>query len=187
VIIDDVRTLLAYHYWARDRMLKALMPLTREEYTKEMGSSFTSIQDTLGHVYSAEWAWHQRWSGVSPTSQLPREAFPDVATVRDLWARTESDVRGFLEGLGEEGLERRFEYKTLAGDPGSVLGAPAPQGMPHSRERTAHTRIPSSSRTRHDPSRSMTASTRPRARCSAPGRRGRCHPGGASSSSGPAG
>lgn len=114
--IQDLRTLLDYHYWARDRMLKALAPLTQEQFTRELGSSFTSVQDTLGHVYSAEWAWHQRWIGQSPTSQLPRETFPDVATVATMWRKTEADVRGFLESLGEEGVNRVFEYKTLAGD-----------------------------------------------------------------------
>ena len=114
--IQDLRTLLDYHYWARDRMLAALTTLTPEQFTREMGSSFTSIQDTLGHVYSAEWAWHQRWQGVSPASQLPRETFSDVVTVRKLWEKTEADVRGFLDALGETGVERTFEYKTLAGD-----------------------------------------------------------------------
>jgi uncharacterized damage-inducible protein DinB len=121
VTIQELRTLLDYHYWARDRVLTALDPLTPEQYTRDLGSSFTSIQDTLGHVYSAEWAWHQRWTGASPTSQLPRETFPDVATVRTLWNKTETDVRGFLEGLGETGINRTFEYKTLAGDPGSSV------------------------------------------------------------------
>ena len=114
--IQDLRTLLDYHYWARDRMLIALAPLTHEQFVRELGSSFTSIQDTLGHVYSAEWAWHQRWTGNSPTSQLPRETFPDVGSVRTLWLKTEADVRGFLESLGEEGIHRVFAYKTLAGD-----------------------------------------------------------------------
>ena len=102
-------------------MLAALTTLTPEQFTRGMGSSFTSIQDTLGHVYSAEWAWHQRWQGVSPASQLPRETFPDVVTVRKLWEKTEADVRGFLEALGETGVERTFEYKTLAGDAGSSV------------------------------------------------------------------
>jgi uncharacterized damage-inducible protein DinB len=121
VTIQELRTLLDYHYWARDRVLTALEPLTPEQYARELGSSFTSIQDTLGHVYSAEWAWHQRWTGTSPTSQLPRETFPDVATVRTLWNKTETDVRGFLESLGEDGINRTFEYKTLTGDPGSSV------------------------------------------------------------------
>lgn len=49
--IQDLRTLLDYHYWARDRMLAALVPLTHDQFVRELGSSFTSIQDTLGHVY----------------------------------------------------------------------------------------------------------------------------------------
>lgn len=119
--IQDLSTLLDYHYWARDRMLNALEPLTHEQFTKEMGSSFTSVQDTLGHVYSAEWAWHQRWIGQSPASQLPRATFPDVATVRRLWQKTEADVRGFLESLGENGVEQTFHYKMLTGDAGSSV------------------------------------------------------------------
>jgi uncharacterized damage-inducible protein DinB len=102
-------------------MLKAVEPLTAEEFTKDLGSSFSSVQETLGHAYSAEWAWHQRWTGVSPASQLPRETFPDVAAVRRLWEKTEADVRGFLETLGETGIDRVFEYKTLTGDPGSSV------------------------------------------------------------------
>ena len=61
--LQDLRTLLDYHYWARDRILKALEPLSPEEFTRELGSSFTSVQATLAHVCSAEWAWHQRWIG----------------------------------------------------------------------------------------------------------------------------
>ena len=30
-------------------------------------------------------------------------------------------MRGFTEALGETGIERVFEYKTLAGDPGSSV------------------------------------------------------------------
>lgn len=119
--IQDLRTLLDYHYWARDRMLRALEPLSPEEFTRELGSSFTSVQATLAHVCSAEWAWHQRWIGQSPTAQQPKENFPDVATTRKAWQAIEADVRGFLEGLGETGIERVFEYKTLTGDPGSSI------------------------------------------------------------------
>ena len=119
--LQDLRTLLDYHYWARDRILSALEPVTPEQFTKALGSSFTSIQDTLGHVYSAEWAWHQRWIGKSPAAQLPRETFPDVATVKRLWEKTEAEVRAFLESLGEAGVERTFDYKMLTGEPASSV------------------------------------------------------------------
>jgi uncharacterized damage-inducible protein DinB len=116
VNIQDLRTLLDYHYWARDRVLKALEQVSAEQFTRELGSSFTSIQDTLGHVYSAEWAWHQRWIGHSPTAQLPSSTFPDVATVKAMWSKTEAEVRGFLESLGEGGVDRVIAYRTLTGE-----------------------------------------------------------------------
>ena len=63
---SDLRTLLDYHYWARDRVLDAAALLTPEQFTKDLGSSFTSVRDTLAHTYSAEWAWYSRWQGHSP-------------------------------------------------------------------------------------------------------------------------
>ncbi len=64
--LQDLRTLLDYHYWARDRMFEALEPLTPEQVNRDMGSSFKSIRDTVTHLYAAEWAWYSRWHGTSP-------------------------------------------------------------------------------------------------------------------------
>ena len=117
--LQDLKTLLDYHYWARDRLLDALEPLTPEQFNRDLGSSFRSIRETVVHTYAAEWAWHSRWQGQSPTALVTSEAFPDVAAVRRAWAEHEQKMRAFLEGLGEEGLTRAFEYKLLSGDPGS--------------------------------------------------------------------
>ena len=51
---SDLRTLLEYHYWARDRVLDAAALLTPEQFTKDLGGSFKSVRDTLAHVYAAE-------------------------------------------------------------------------------------------------------------------------------------
>ena len=112
---QDLQTLLDYHYWARDRMLDAVEPLTPEQYTKDMGSSFRSIRDTLVHVLSSEWAWHQRWQGLSPAAMLSTDPYPDVASLRAAWRDQEGKTRGFLEALGEENIDRVFEFTTLTG------------------------------------------------------------------------
>ena len=116
----DLQTLLDYHYWARDRMLDAAEKLTAEQFTRDLGSSFRSVRDTLVHTYSAEWAWHSRWRGVSPTSPRKADEYPDVATVRAQWADLEKNVRGFLADLDEAGLSRVIEYKMFSGQPGST-------------------------------------------------------------------
>jgi uncharacterized damage-inducible protein DinB len=118
VTIDDIGALLDYHYWARDRLLAAVEPLSDEQRTRDLGSSFRSIHDTLVHVFAAEWAWHSRWHGVSPTSLAQAGEFPDFATVRARWTGLEQEVRAFVDSAGATGLDRVYEYKSLAGAAG---------------------------------------------------------------------
>ncbi len=117
--LQDLKTMLDYHYWARDRLLDALEPLTPDQVDRDLGSSFKSVRETVVHIYAAEWAWHSRWQGQSPTALMTSEAFPDVAAVRRAWGEHEKKMRAFLDGLGEEGLTRVFEYKLLGGQAGS--------------------------------------------------------------------
>jgi uncharacterized damage-inducible protein DinB len=113
--LDDLKTLLDYHYWARDRVLDAAAALSSEQYTRDLGSSFKSVRDTLVHLYSAEWAWYQRWHGTSPTAMLPFDDYPDVESLRRVWTAHEQKMRAYVNGLGDEGVTRLFNYKTLAG------------------------------------------------------------------------
>jgi uncharacterized damage-inducible protein DinB len=115
VNLTDLSTLLDYHYWARDRVLDAAAQLTPEQFTRDLGSSFKSVRDTLAHTYSAEWAWYSRWQGTSPTALLPFDQFPDVATLRQAWTEHETRVRAFVAGLGEAGVGKVFEFRMLSG------------------------------------------------------------------------
>lgn len=117
----EIFTLLDYHYWARDRILDAAAPLTPEQFTRDLGSSFKSVRDTLSHIYGAEWVWHSRWLGTSPTALPDSSQFTDVATIRARWSDLEQQVRGFLTALGEEGLSRPFDYRSLGGLPARTV------------------------------------------------------------------
>jgi uncharacterized damage-inducible protein DinB len=115
----DLQTMIDYHYWARDRLIDALEPLTSEQYNRDLGSSFKSIRDTVTHIYAAEWAWHMRWQGQSPTALLPADQFPDLATLRSAWIGHEQKMRAYVDGLGEGGVERVIEFKLLSGNSGA--------------------------------------------------------------------
>jgi uncharacterized damage-inducible protein DinB len=117
--LQDLRTMLDYHYWARDRLLDALDPLTPDQLNRDLGSSFKSIRETIVHAYAAEWAWHSRWQGNSPTALLPSDQFPDLAAVRRAWSQVEAEMRGFLDRVGEDGVSRVFEYTLLGGQAGA--------------------------------------------------------------------
>ena len=118
--LQDRQTLLDYHYWARDRLLAALEPLTTDQFNRDLGSSFKSIRETVVHTYAAEWAWYSRWQGQSPTALMTSDAFPDVAALRQAWTEQEQKTRAFLEDVGDQGLTRVFEYKLLSGQPGAT-------------------------------------------------------------------
>ena len=117
--LQDLRTLLDYHYWARDRVLTAAGALGAEQFTRDLGSSFRSVRDTLAHTYAAEWAWYSRWQGQSPIALLGYDQFADVASLRAVWSAHEVKMRSFLEGLEEDGIGRVIEYKLLSGEPGA--------------------------------------------------------------------
>jgi uncharacterized damage-inducible protein DinB len=117
--LQDLQTMIDYHYWARDRLFNALEPLTPEQYTRDLGSSFTSIRDTVTHVYAAEWAWYQRWQGESPTALLPSDRFGDLAALRQAWSEHEQKMRAYVGSLGEANVGCVLEYKLLSGQAGA--------------------------------------------------------------------
>ena len=113
---QDALTLVDYHYWARERMLDAVDALTPEQYTKDLGSSFKSVRDTVVHTFGAEVTWYQRWVGNSPTAFPDAAAFPDVSTLRIAWKAQERNVRLLVDSLASSNeLDRVFKYRTFDG------------------------------------------------------------------------
>jgi uncharacterized damage-inducible protein DinB len=112
--LQDLQTLLDYHYWARDRMFEALEPLTPEQATRCLGGSFTSIHDTVAHLYAADAVWYGRWHGESP-ALLTGASFADLAAIRRAWIEHESKMRAFVGALGDAGVERAFAFKMFNG------------------------------------------------------------------------
>jgi uncharacterized damage-inducible protein DinB len=113
---DYIRVLLDYNYWARDRALASAEPLSPEEVSRAMGSSFPSVLDTLVHIYSAEWIWYRRWQGES-SARPDATRLVSVAALRAAWLPLEQQIRSFVDGLGPAGLSRIVDYKTLGGQP----------------------------------------------------------------------
>jgi uncharacterized damage-inducible protein DinB len=114
--LPELQTLLEYHYWARDRVLDAAAALTAEQFTRDLGSSFKSVRDTLAHMYAAEWAWCSRWNGHSPAALLAADLFPDVGTLREKWRELETNVHAVLDRMGQQGVDEVIAYTMLKGD-----------------------------------------------------------------------
>jgi uncharacterized damage-inducible protein DinB len=121
VDLADLRLLLDFNYWARDRLLTAVGALTPEQYARDLGSSFKSVRDTLVHVYSAEWVWYTRWQGTSPMTPISSEQFPDLAALQSAWVKLEGQMRAYLGRIDDAGTARVMEYKLMNGQPGKSV------------------------------------------------------------------
>jgi len=86
---EDMRQLYDYNAWANHRSLEAASSLTPEQFTHALGSSFSSVRDTLAHIYGGEWIWLERFQGRSPSSLPQADQFPDFAGLQTTWLEHE--------------------------------------------------------------------------------------------------
>jgi uncharacterized damage-inducible protein DinB len=114
---EDFRPLYDYNSWANRRTLDACAALSSEQFTRDMGSSFRSVRDTLVHLMLVEWLWLERWHGRSPTSFAPAADFPNVDSVRARWAEIARDLLDYIASLTQEEVQRVVQHKTTAGVP----------------------------------------------------------------------
>lgn len=109
----EMQQLFDYNAWANHRVMAAAEKLTNEQFLKPLGSSFSSVRDTLAHICGAEWIWLERFQGRSP-SALPKVGeFNDLASLRTHWLGQEQGLLAFVGSLTQSDLDREMEYKTL--------------------------------------------------------------------------
>jgi uncharacterized damage-inducible protein DinB len=111
-----LQELIDHNYWARDRQLRACAALTEEQFLRPLGSSFSSVRDTLAHLAEVEWLWLERWRGRSPRAMPAAREFPSLAAVSERWHTVEGELRAYLGGLDGSALERPFTYVNLKGE-----------------------------------------------------------------------
>ena len=80
---EHVRLLFDYYTWANNRTFDICATLTEEQFTRDLGSSFPSVRDTLVHLLSSGWFWHERWQGRAPQRPDFSKQFKDLASVRE--------------------------------------------------------------------------------------------------------
>src|SRR5882724_13088225 len=110
---QEMRTLYDYNAWANHRAMQAASKLTAEQFVQPMGSSFSSVRDTLAHIYGAEWIWLERFQGRSPAALPNVREFEDQASLRERWLEQEQRLLAFVGGVTQSDLDRELEYKTL--------------------------------------------------------------------------
>jgi len=115
--VEDFRLLYDYNSWANHRTLDACGALNEEQFTRNLGSSFRSVRDTLAHICGAEWLWLERWHGRSHNALPPAAEFPNVASLRRRWDEVERNLLDYIASLTPEDVQRTIQHKTTQGMP----------------------------------------------------------------------
>jgi uncharacterized damage-inducible protein DinB len=110
---EEVRILFDYNGWANQRSLEAASQLPDEQFVKPLGSSFSSIRDTLVHICGSEWVWLERFQGRSPASIPNDSAIRTAAALREYWKPHAERLITFVRGITQDDLDRVMEYKTI--------------------------------------------------------------------------
>jgi uncharacterized damage-inducible protein DinB len=109
------RTLFAYDAWANRRSLEACATLTPEQFTRDLGSSFPSVRDTLAHIVGAQFVWLERFHGRVPPGLLPPADFPDLASLTARSNQIQQGLTDYVNTLSEADLTGKFDYQDLKG------------------------------------------------------------------------
>ena len=113
---EDVARLFAYGRWANALALDGAASLETDEFTREVGGSFGSVQGTLAHLCGADWVWLERFHGRSPRALLDAEGFTTLPRLRARWNEVEEGWRAFADRLTPERLAAPLSYVSFKGD-----------------------------------------------------------------------
>ena len=154
--LADIHDLYAYNLWSNRRMFSTLDKLSDQQFTSVIQSSFPSIQESVMHIFGAEWIWLRRWKGTSPRADGPFD-LPNlmqkhgvdvdklraVSGLRNFADSLEQERQEFLRTLTEDTLHAPLRYN---GSDGKEFSMPHGAAVATCRE-SRH--LPS--RTGHDP------------------------------------
>jgi uncharacterized damage-inducible protein DinB len=104
----DIATLVAYNFWADERILAACEGLTAAEFTQAaaLDPGWGSLRGILVHALDAETGWRAVLQGQGGGFLLQESDFADVAALRDRWAVEREAWLDFAAGPAGEQLDR---------------------------------------------------------------------------------
>ena len=115
--VEDFHLLYDYNSWANRRTLDSCAALSEEQFTRDLGSSFRSVRDTLAHICGVEWLWLERWHGRSHNALPQAGEFSNLETLRRRWDEVERNLLDFVASLTPEDIQRIIQHKTTQGVP----------------------------------------------------------------------
>jgi uncharacterized damage-inducible protein DinB len=111
---ETLHLLYDYEEWANRRMFDACARLNPEQFSRDLGSSFPSVQATLTHICAGQWVWLERFHGRMPNAFPPDLNNLGVQELRARNAGLTEGLQNFVGGCSSDSLQGLHEYRTFA-------------------------------------------------------------------------
>jgi uncharacterized damage-inducible protein DinB len=117
--LELIRSLFEYNQYGNEYLLAETERLSAEEFSKDRGASWGSIEANLGHVTGAQVVWVSRWD----TGKVPQkliDVLEDVQghkAISEAFSRSHADLKAFADRVTEEEVNSILEYESNDGSP----------------------------------------------------------------------
>ena len=103
----------AYNTWANRLLYEAAGALTDEEFGRDIGAFFASMEGTLNHIMAADLIWMHRFTGEGKLPDGPDAVLHDrFDELTDARAGLDARIGEWVENLSDIELTGRFSYMT---------------------------------------------------------------------------
>jgi uncharacterized damage-inducible protein DinB len=109
--MEIITQMYEYGIWANKKLLDTASALTAEQLRKPFTKHEFTILGSFVHLVSAEWRWHQSWSGVPMENRLTVDDLPTLDAVQARWEQLYVERRAFIESLTPERLQQPLVRK----------------------------------------------------------------------------
>lgn len=113
----ELARLFAYNRWANMRVLRSVSEIPAEDYGRAVGGSFTTLRDTLAHLYGADWVWLERFAGRSPRALPEGQQAGTPRVLEQRWRQVEEGWAALVGELESERMGEKLAYTNFKGDP----------------------------------------------------------------------
>ena len=100
---DEIRSLFAYLYWIRDRVLTGATEAGPSALRSTRPGAARDLRATLVHELDVESGWRARLSGGEEIDLDPAD-YPTIDAIAEHWRRDEADMQRWLATLTDEAL-----------------------------------------------------------------------------------
>jgi uncharacterized damage-inducible protein DinB len=106
----DISALIAYNFWANNRILTACERISTDEFTRDVvpDPGWGSLRGILVHTLDTEYGWRSVLQSQDASAILDATDFADVAALRARWGTEQAAWFDYEAGLSVESLNAGY-------------------------------------------------------------------------------